>query len=182
MAPAIGATVLQFNQLAGDIATKFGTITADLERTGLMQKAGLMGMQGQMFAQAQTAVGEMTNQLLEIDANSSVAFAQAQGQLLGIRAQAELGSNDILLRLLPEQSTPYADFTGSAQTQWVVSNDIVKGQFIMDLQSHAVQIQAAMVEEMIGNPVKDLFEGVLEGFKSGGLPGAAFGGFGSMMG
>lgn len=182
MAPAIGQTVLQFNQLAADTATKFGAITGQIQSTVLTQQAGLIGMQGQAFAQAQTAVGQMTNQLLEIDANSSVAFAQAQGQLLNMRSQAEMMSNDVLLRLLPEQSTPYADFTGSAATQYQVSNDIIKGQFAMDLQSFGMEVQLAMLQSMQGNPMQNLAIGFMQGIQSGGLWGGLLGAAGGFFG
>lgn len=182
LAPAVGQTVLQFNQLAADTATKFGAITGQIQTQVLSEQGRLVGMQGEAFANAQIQVGQMTNQLLEIDANTSVAFANAQGQLLNMRTQAEMMSNDVLLRLLPEQSTPYADFTGSAATQYQVSNDIIKGQFAMDLQSYGMQLQLAMLQSMQGNPMANLFMGAMQGFAMGGMPGALFGAAGGYFG
>ncbi|MEE9592304.1 MAG: hypothetical protein V3W28_01840, partial [Thermoplasmata archaeon] len=86
LAPTIGKTVLAFNQLSADIATKFGAITGQIESTVLGAKAQLTGLQGQAFSQAQVAVGQISSQLLEIDANAGASFANSQSQLLATRS------------------------------------------------------------------------------------------------
>ncbi len=177
----VGQSVLGFNQLAAQTAVSFGQITGQLEATGLTTAGQLIGAQGNAFAQAQVAVGEMTNQLLQIDANSSIAFASSQTQLLATRAQAQMGSNDLLLRTLPEQSTPYLDLTGSSMAAYAIGSDIMKSQFIMDLQSFGAAIQVAMLQSMEGSPLQNLFEGAMAGFQAGGATGAIFGAAGAFV-
>ena len=182
MAPAIGQTVLQFNQLSADVATKFGSITGQLESTVLQGEAQLAGLQGQAFTQAQIAVGNMTNQLLEIDANASASFANAQSQLLATRSHATMTGNDILLRTLPEQSTPYLDLTGAATAGYEIGRDIMMTQWEMDAQSFGMDLQIAMLRSMQGNPVSNMIEGFLGGFQSGGMFGGFLGGVGGVLG
>jgi len=182
MAPAIGQTVLQFNQLSADVATKFGAITGQLESTVLQGEAQLAGLQGQAFTQAQIAVGQMTNQLLEIDANASVGFANAQSQLLATRSHATMTGNDILLRTLPEQSTPYLDLTGAATASYEIGRDLMMSQWEMDAQSFGMDLQIAMLRSMQGNPLSNMLNGFLGGMQSGGMMGGVLGAFGGLAG
>lgn len=182
IAPAIGQTVLAFNQLSAQVATHFGSITGQLESTILTGETQLIGLQGQAFAQAQTAVGQMSTQLLEIDASASASFANSQSQLLATRSHATMTGNDILLRTLPEQSTPYLDLTGAATAAYEISSDIIKSQFAMDLQSYGMDLQIAMMRSMQGNPVSNLIQGALSGFASGGAVGAVMGAAGGFLG
>jgi hypothetical protein len=161
MAPAIGQTVLAFNQLSADIATKFGGITGQIESTVLGAKAQLTGLQGQAFSAAQVAVGQMSNQLLEIEANASASFASSQSQLLATRTQATMTGNDILLRTLPEQSTPYLDLTGAATAAYTIGSDVVSRDFVMRLQTASMEITKEMVASMRGSPIENLLEVVL---------------------
>jgi len=177
MAPAIGQTVLQFNQLSADVATKFGAITGQLESTVLQGEAQLTGLQGQAFTQAQIAVGQMTNQLLEIDANASVGFANAQSQLLATRSHATMTGNDILLRTLPEQSTPYLDLTGAATASYEIGRDLMMSQWEMNMQSFGMDLQIAMLRSMQGNPLTNMFNGFMAGLPNGGIIGGLLGGF-----
>lgn len=182
MAPAIGATVLQFNQLSASIATKFGAITGQLEGIVLQGSAQLIGLQGQAFTQAQIAVGQMTNQLLEIDANASVGFANSQSQLLATRSHATMTGNDILLRTLPEQSTPYIDLTGAATISYEIGRNLMMSQWEVDAQSFGMDLQIAMLRSMQGSPVSNMIDSFLSGFQSGGLVGGIFGAIGSSFG
>ncbi len=176
IAPAIGQTVLGFNNLAANVATTFGQITGQLETTGLSLSANLSGQQGQAYADAQTAVGEMANQLIDIDANSSAAFAQAQSQLMGTRANARMTSNDILLRTLPEQGTPYADFTGSHVAAFEIALGLQDKDFIRSLQVHSVRVGAEIAKMMIGTPFGNFFDAIHGGLQGGGVKGALLGG------
>lgn len=180
MAPAIGQTVLQFNQLSADVATKFGTITGQLESTVLLGEAQLAGLQGQAFTQAQIAVGQMTNQLLEIDANASVGFANAQSQLLATRSHATMTANDILLRTLPEQSTPYLDLTGAATASYEIGRDLMMSQWEMNTQEFGMDLLIAMLRSMQGNPLSNMLNGFLGGIQSGGPMGGVLGAFGEL--
>ena len=162
IAPAIGQTVLGFNQLAADVATKFGAITGQLEGVGLQASAGLMGEQGAAYAQAQVAVGEMANQLIDIDASSSASFAQSQSQLLATRANAQMTSNDILLRTLPLQNTPFPSYTDSAVAGFEIAFGLQDKDTIRQLQVSSVEMTAWMFKEQIGDPVSNFFKGALE--------------------
>lgn len=176
IAPAIGQTVLAFNQLSGDIATKFGAITGQIESNILAGVSHLAGLSGQAFAEAQVAVGQMTTQLLEIDAGASASFSSSQNQLLATRTHATMTGNEILLQTLPEMSTPYLDLTGAAVAAYTVSSDIVKSDFAMRLQEYATKLQVIALREMQGNPLTNIIEGFFGGLASGGLPGAVLSG------
>lgn len=158
MAPAIGQTILGFNQLSADVATKFGAISGTIEQTGLTTSATLMGQQGTAFAQAQVAVGEMTNELINIDATSSAAFAQSQTQLLATRSQAQMQSNDILLRNLPLQDTPYLDLAEAASARINIADQLQDKDFIRGLQTEAMELQKAYFEDMVGTPQRNFLD------------------------
>ncbi len=158
IAPAIGQTVLGFNSLAADVATKFGQITGQLESTGLTVSAGLMGQQGAAYAQSQIAVGEMASQLIDIDASSSAAFAQSQSQLLATRSHATMTSNDILLRTLPLQNTPFPNYTESATAAFEIALGLQDKDFIRTLQVGSMELTKAMYDSMIGTPQSNFLD------------------------
>jgi len=176
IAPAIGKTVLGFNQLSADVATKFGAITGQLEGIGLQVSGDLMGQQGNAYAQAQVAVGEMANQLIDIDASSSAAFAQGQSQLLATRTHAQMTSNDILLRTLPLQNTPYPDTRGTHTAAFEIGMGIQDKDFIRTTQVHSMGLTAALTRSMIGTPQGNFLESALAGLQAGGPKGMIWGG------
>lgn len=177
MGPIIGASVLQFNQLAADVATKFGSITGQLEGIGLQVKGQLIGMQGEAFASAQVEVGRMTNQLLDIQASSDASYANSQGQLLAIRSQAEMAGNGLMVELLPAMATPYLDLTGATNAAFSVATGLMMDQFQLDAGSFAMDLNIAALREQQGNFLSRLVEGFFSGFavagnKKGGILGA----------
>lgn len=182
MAPAIGSTILGFNQLAVEVHTKFGAISGQIQGQILQGEAAIGIAGGQAFATAQVAVGQMTNQLLEIDANAAVGFANAQSQLLATRSHATMTSNDLLLRLLPEQSTPYIDLTGSATVAYEIGKDLMLSQWEMDAQASAMELTRMAMASMKGDPISNMFMGAASGFMVGGVPGAIFGALGGLFG
>jgi hypothetical protein len=182
IAPAIGQTILGFNQLSADIATKFGAITGQIESTVIGAKAELTGLQGQAFSNAQIAVGQISSQLLDIDASASASYATSQSQLLATRSHATMTGNDILLNTLPEQSTPYLDLTGASVAAYTIGSDIMKSQFAMALQEFGMDVTIAMLRSQQGNPVTNILEGIVGGFAAGGPVGAIFGGLGGLAG
>lgn len=183
LAPAVGQTVLGFNQLAANTATSFGQISASVQNSITAQQGQLAQAQAGAFGQAQVQVGQMTNQLIELDANSQLGFAQAQNQLLGMRNMAHNSGNDLLLRLLPERDTPYADFTNSAATRLQFENDIMTKDFSMRLQEAGMDIQIAMLQQMQGTPMSNMLQGAMQGFaQTGNIFGAGMGAAGGFFG
>ena len=174
IAPAIGANQLAFNQLASTTATNFANITGSIQNQITASQGQLTGMQGNAFSQAKVAVGQMTNQLLEIDANSSAAFANSQANLLGMRTQAEMSGNTLLANILPMQGQPWADYTTSANMRFEFETGLLKEQFAMDLQSGSMEATIKMIESMEGSPLKNILMGALEGAQ-GGPAGMAIG-------
>ncbi len=156
LAPAIGANILEFNKLSADVATKFGAITGALEGIALQGTGELIGLQGQAFTNAQIAVGQMTTQLLEIDATASIGFTNSQSQLLAARSHAVMTGNDILLRLMPEQETPSLDLTNAAIAAYEIGRDNMFSQWEIDMGTEGFRLQREVVESMVGNPVQNM--------------------------
>jgi hypothetical protein len=183
LAPAVGQTVHQFTETAANVHTQFGAITGQIQTQVLAGQVQLLEASGNAFAQAQNSVGQMTNQLLDIEANANNSYANSQNQLLATRSMAENASNDLMLRLLPEMSTPYADFTGSAATRFQFEHDIMMEQFQMQLQQAGMNIHVAMLQSMQGNPLSNMLQGALGGMAQfGGMGGALMGGLGGLSG
>lgn len=182
LAPAIGATILQFNELSAGIAMKFGEITGNLEANILSGEAQLGGIAGQAFAQARVATGQMANTLLEISANASVAFANTDAQLLGVRTQATMSGNQLLLNMIPEQSTPYFDPTGASQLAFDTGINLMMDQFKLDMGTAGMDLLIASLESSRGNPLSNMLLGAIEGFAQGGRGGAAMGAAGGFFG
>lgn len=183
LAPAIGQTVLGFNQLAANTAVSFGQISASVQNTITTQQGALALGQAGAFGEAQVRVGQMTNELISIDVNSQVSFAKTQNELLGMRNIAHNTGNDLLLRLLPEQDTPYADFTGSSATRLQFENDIMMKDFSMQLQSAGMDITVAMLRQMQGTPISNMLQGFFQGFsQTGNIFGGVMGGLGGLAG
>jgi hypothetical protein len=154
----VGTTQLQFNELRANTATKFAEIGGQIQNQILNTQGQLIGMQGQAFAQTQIAVGQMTNTLLEIDANSSAAFANSQAQLLAARSSAEMAGNQLLLDVLPLQDTPFPDHSQSALLQYQIAGDVAMRQFALTLQGMSVEMQDALLASMEGTGLSQLFE------------------------
>lgn len=182
LAPVVGQTVLAFNQLSADIAMSFGTVFGALEGVVISTKGTLIGEQGQAFAQVQIAVGQITAQLLDIDASASASYTTSSNQLLATRSHAVLTGNQLLLDLLPEQSTPYLDITGSTLLDYVTKTDLAKDQFALDAGSYAMRVTIDMLREDQGNPFWNIVLGGFEGLATGGLGGAALGAAGAAVG
>lgn len=142
MAPAIGATIFSFTELAASTAVSFGQIAGGLESVILGVSGGILQAGGTAFAQAQTAVAEITTNLLSLQANSDVAYSAAQNQLLTTRSMAENGANQVMTALLPMQNTPYLDITGSLATQYQLDTEILYGGFQLQLQEAGLQFEA----------------------------------------
>ena len=181
IAPAIGANQLAFNQLASSTATNFANITGSIQTQITASQGQLTGMQGNAYSQAKVAVGQMTNQLLEIDANASAAFANSQANLLGMRSEAEMSGNTLLADILPMQGQPWADFTQSANMRFEFETGLLKEQFSMDLQSGSMDATIKMIESMEGSPLKNILMGALQGFSTGGMVGGVVGGVAGAM-
>ena len=181
IAPAIGANQLAFNQLASSTATNFANITGTIQNQITASQGQLTGMQGNAYSQAKVAVGQMTNQLLEIDANASAAFANSQANLLGMRSQAEMSGNTLLANILPMQGQPWADYTTSANMRFEFETGLLKEQFAMDLQSGSMDATIKMIESMEGSPLKNILMGALQGFSTGGVVGGVMGGVAGAM-
>lgn len=147
LAPAVGETILAFNELSAATAVSFGEIAGNLEGTILGVKGELAGAAGTAFANAQVAVGELTNQLVEVQANATIEFAATQNQLLATRNIAENSANDIMTQLLPGMSTPYLDITGSLSTQYALDVDILTRGFQMELQEAGLNLQLEAFNE-----------------------------------
>lgn len=183
MGPIIGASVLAFNQLAADVATKFGSITGQLEGIGLQVKGQLIGMQGEAFASAQIEVGRMTNQLLDIQASSDAAYANSQGQLLAIRSSAEMAGNGLMVELLPAMATPYLDLTGATNAAASTAMTLMMDQYTLEQGTYAMELNVASLRENQGTFLSRLIEGFFSGFAvAGNKKGGILGAFGSVSG
>jgi hypothetical protein len=152
MGPAIGATQLQFNQLAADTATKFGSIIGSVETAGITGEAGLAGAQGQAFTQASIAAGQLGNQLLDIEKSANEGYAAAQSQLLGLRSQAENTGNRMLLDLLPHRETPVMNYVAPAQVDLQSMKELLQLDFSNRLGVGALEVQGMAADALAGNP------------------------------
>lgn len=169
MAPAIGETILSFNELAANTAVSFGQISGGLEATILQTSGGILEAGGNAFASAQLAVGQMTNELITLQANSDVAYTAAQNQLLTTRAMAENNANQVMTQLLPMQNTPYLDITGSLSAQYSLDMELMYADFSMQLQEAGLDLQLEAFNES-NSPLGNLMEfgfAVFEAFMPG---------------
>lgn len=152
MGPAIGATQLQFNQLAADTATKFGNIIGGLETAGLSGEAQLGGLQGQAFTQASIAAGQLGNQLLELEKSTADSWAAGQSQLLGLRSQAENLRNRAMIDLLPQMNTPVMNYSAPAQADLQTMKELLQLDFANRLGVGALEVQGLAANALAGNP------------------------------
>lgn len=182
LAPAVGATIVQFAEIRANIATTFGTISGNVQSTILGQQGNLAVAAGNAFSLAQVEVGKMTTQLLEVQANVEVAFSAAQNQLLGTRAMVENNANQQLLNLLPELGEPYLDLTNAAATRLTFENDMWLKNANLVLNQAGFQLQVAMIQSMQGTPGGNMLMGLAGGYSQGGIPGAIAGGVGGYVG
>ena len=166
----IGETQLAFNKLSADVSLGFANIIGNLEGVVIGAKGQLTGLQGTAFTNAQIAVGQMTNQLLEIDANATAAFASSQSQLLGMRSQAQMAGNDLLMQLLPEMGVPFLDLTNAAVAAWQVGSELTAIQLQRDFAEYGMEVNLAYIRELQGTPMGNAAEAALGAFFQTGSP------------
>lgn len=175
MASAVGQTILGFNELAADVATKFGEFTAQIESQIVSEQGAFGRAQGEAFTTATIASQEITGQLLGIQATSDAAYATAQGTLEGIRSQAEMGGNQLLLDNLPNLTEPVLNVTDAASAAMLLGNDLVTRQFERDSIKFQQGLTMRYLRSMVGTPqsrVADaFFGGLAEGGPAGGIVG-----------
>lgn len=152
MGPTIGATQLQFNQLAADTATKFGSFVTQLEGAGIAGQAQLGTAQGQAFTQASIAAGQLGNELLSIEANSGPAFAAAQSQLLGLESQAEMTGNQIQASLVRDLQGNFVPFSDPTMFDLQSTFDLMKFEAQVNLGIAGTEASMFAAQAMAGNP------------------------------
>jgi len=175
IAPAIGANILEFNKLAADVATKFGSFTAQIE-TQLVSEEGAFGRAaGDAFNQATIASQEITGQLLGIQATSDAAHANAQSTLEGIRGQMEMTGNQLLLDNLPNLSEPVLNITDAASAAAIIGNDLLTRAFGRESTVFEQKLTMMFLQSNIGTPGSRVAEATFEGLASGGRAGGGIG-------
>ena len=151
VAPVVGAHVLQFNTLTANTRANFAQAGAQVQNAILGGQAQLLGGRGAAFAQAQVAVGQMTNQLLETEANSAVNFANAQTQLLGARQMAINSGNQLMLQGLAEFRTPTLNLVDYHATLMAGTMRLIQdGAFNRATQLN-LDIRGDMIKQMEGS-------------------------------
>ncbi len=129
IAPAIGANILAFNQLQADVATKFGGFTTQLQ-TQIVSETGAFGRaSAQAFAEATVASKNITNNLLSTQANSDSSYISSQGVLEGMRLQANLGGNQLMMTNLPNTADPVLNVIDAASATMITGTDIITRNF-----------------------------------------------------
>lgn len=181
LAPAIGATQLQFNTLATNVNTQFGQMLTQVEQAGLAGRTQLGTAGGQAFAAASNAMNQMSNQILELGQSSDLAFSSQQQSLIGLRNQASNIGNQLMTQILPETTMPYHDY-GDIYAENLQNNvDLVKLDIKTSLEQFGLDATLAQMALAIGTPNERLFEAALAGFQSGGVGGALLAGIGSAL-
>lgn len=181
LAPAIGATQLQFNTLAANVNTQFGQILGQIEATGLSGETQLGTAGGQAFLAASNAMNQMSNQILELSESSVLAFSAQQASLIALRNQAENSGNQLLNQVLPETTMPYHDYGDIYAENLENSVSIFKEDIANALDQYGIEATAAQVAIIVGTPSERLFEDALAGFQAGGVPGAILAGVGNVI-
>ncbi len=173
MAPAIGETILGFNTLAADVAVSFGGFANDIEG-GIVSEMGAFGRaEADVFARATVASREITSQLLGIQANSDTAFATATATLEGIRSQAEMSGNQLLLDNLPNLDDPVLNITNASSAAVILGQDISTRQY----ERESIGFQQFLTLEILKSNVGTPWSRIADSFLSGGPMGALFQGF-----
>ncbi len=175
IAPAIGQTVLGFNQLSADIATSFGTIVGALEGQIVGEFGAFGRAAGQAFADATVASQDITTQLLGVQANSDVAYAGAQAALEGIRSQAEMTGNQLLLDNLPNTAEPVLNVTDAASAAMLIGTDLSTRQFQRESTVFGQRLMMELMQSSVGTTASRIMEAVFGGWAQGGPAGAVMG-------
>ena len=170
MAPAVGATILGFNTLAADVATKFGAITGNLE-AGILGEQGAFGRsEAETFASATVAAQEITSTLLGIQANADASYATAQATLEGIRTSAALSNNQLLAELTPMMGDPVLNITDASMAAAAASYEITRRDWEAKLGDLDRELTMIALREQAGTWLSRLVDDVL-GFVESGLIG-----------
>lgn len=158
LAPAIGATVVEFAKIDAEIATAFGGFSANIETMALSKKGDLAGAEGAAFAESTVAVKEITNMLLSTSAQADASYNASQSQLLATRTHAQMTGSQIEASLLPERYAPWYDPTGLATLTSDLNKEIMNEDWRKATESIAMAINFRMLQEQEGNPGRNGME------------------------
>ncbi len=175
LAPAIGANILAFNQLQANVAMTFGGLTAGLQ-TQIISEEGAFGRaEGQAFADATVASQQITSTLLGIQGTADAAFANSQATLEGVRSQAEMSGNQLLLDNMPNLTDPVLNTVDTAAATMIIGTDLVTREYERVMMGVQQQITMMLVKDQIGTPGSRIAEGFWAGLEQFGLVGGFLG-------
>lgn len=156
LAPAIGATQLQFNTLAANTNTAFGQILGQVTTAGLAAEGQLLGAGAAATAQAHATVSALGAELLKVEQTADTEYAAAQSQLVGLKSQVEMLGNQFAAELLPAQATPFVDHSGSALLDLQSLADIIKSDISVSLTEYGLDINLMAAQASQGSPLENL--------------------------
>ena len=110
MAPAVGATIFQFTQLATNTMTAFGQMSANLQTTGVSTFGQMATAGADAYANSMNAANSVGANILATQANADGNYLSAQANLSSMRATLELQGDGLRASLIPAQGTHYAQY------------------------------------------------------------------------
>ena len=177
LAPAVGAHVLEFNKLTANTRTSFAQIGAQVQTQILGTQGDLIGAQGNAFAAAQTAVGQLTTQLLATEANTAVQFANAQTQLVSSRAMITNANSSLQLQGISEFGTPFLNLTDTRALELMAITTLVNDIDRQSLSAMQFNINANIAIEQEGEWPANIGSQFFSDLAQGDFAGAALGAF-----
>ena len=147
MGPAVGQTVLQFNQLAATTATAFGQMATQIQGAGLQGAAGITESGMNLFASTTQAANNIASNLLATQAQSDNNLVSSLTNLESTRSTLELGGEQLRASLLPVQGEAVPDYLGVSLLGLEANNGLWKQDAQQLAGTYGIQVMGQMAKE-----------------------------------
>lgn len=145
--PQVGATVLQFNELAANTAVAFGNMTTQIQGTGLQGMASLYEAEAKSFAETNIAAAQLGAQLLQTQSNADNNYITAQSNLEATRANIDMMGDQLRASLIPEMGVPYPQYSNAMMTGLQMDFDLAKQEFQGIMGQYGFQMAAWQAQQ-----------------------------------
>jgi len=129
IAPAVGTTILGFNDLAARTSVAFGQMTTQIQGQGIQSMEALSGAGAQAFANTSVAATQMATSILNMQQQSDSSYITNMTNLESVRGTLDMAGDSLRAQLLPGLGIPFANYADPMMQHAASSFELVKSEF-----------------------------------------------------
>jgi len=142
IAPAVGSTILQFNDLAARTAVSFGQMTTQIQGQGIASMTQLAGAGAEAYANTTVAANQIGASLINMQASADSNYISNVSNLESTRATIEMAGDTLRAQLLPGMGKPYAQYADAMVEYTQNDFDLQNTEFQNILGKYGMDVMA----------------------------------------